>query len=133
MGCAAIWVPAVPPPTMSPTHPDMDPVWARCRTLDVPFVCHLGGGPLFLREGFAKNGKKIEAGRWAARRDPRQGLHGVHYRPEAFLSAMILDGVLEKLPAAARRSHRAGRDVGGAVAAASWISRRTPSCASSPT
>jgi uncharacterized protein len=61
-GCAAIWVPATPPPTMSPTHPDMDVVWAKLQELDVPFVTHLGGGQIFLREGFLNNGKKIEEG-----------------------------------------------------------------------
>ncbi|HEY2105832.1 MAG TPA: amidohydrolase family protein [Candidatus Binataceae bacterium] len=99
LGCAAIWVPAIPPPTMSPTHPDMDRVWARLQEEDVPFVLHLGGGPLFLREGFLKNGKKIEAGPLGGPDEIRSKDYMVmHYPAEAFLSAMILDGVLEKFP-----------------------------------
>ncbi len=99
LGCSAIWVPSIPPPTMSPTHPGMDRVWARLQDEDVPFVLHLGGGPLFLREGFAKNGKKIEAGPLGGPDEIRSKDYMVmHYPPEAFLSAMILDGVLEKFP-----------------------------------
>jgi predicted TIM-barrel fold metal-dependent hydrolase len=99
LGCAAIWVPAIPPPTMSPTHPDMDRVWARLQEEDVPFVLHLGGGPLFLRDGFRKNGKKIEAGPLGGPDEIRAKDYMVmHYPAEAFLSAMILDGVLEKFP-----------------------------------
>jgi predicted TIM-barrel fold metal-dependent hydrolase len=99
LGCAAIWVPAIPPPTMSPTHADMDRIWARLQDEDVPFVLHLGGGPLFLREGFLKNGKKIEAGPLGGPDEIRSKDYMVmHYPAEAFLSAMILDGVLEKFP-----------------------------------
>jgi predicted TIM-barrel fold metal-dependent hydrolase len=99
LGCSAIWVPAIPPPTMSPTHSDMDRIWARLQDEDVPFVLHLGGGPLFLREGFLKNGKKIEAGPLGGPDEIRSKDYMVmHYPAEAFLSAMILDGVLEKFP-----------------------------------
>ena len=66
LGCAAIWVPAIPPPTMSPTHPDMDRVWARLQDEDMPFVLHLGGGPLFLREGFREKRQEDRSrARWA--------------------------------------------------------------------
>ncbi len=98
-GCAAIWVPATPPPDRSPTHPDMDPVWATLQELDLPFLCHLGSGPIFLRERFAKNGKKVEAGPLGGADEIRAKDYMVcHYGTEAFLSAMILDGVLEKFP-----------------------------------
>jgi len=98
-GIATFWVPAVPPPTMSPTHPDMDPVWAKMQELDIPFMLHLGGGPLFLREGFLKNGKTIEAGPLGGTDEIRSKDYMVcHYGAEAFMSAMVLDGVLEKFP-----------------------------------
>ena len=98
-GVATFWIPAVPPPTMSPTHPDMDPVWAKLQELDVPFMLHLGGGPLFLREGFLKNGKQIEVGPLGGTDEIRSKDYMVcHYGAEAFMSAMVLDGVLEKFP-----------------------------------
>jgi len=99
-GCAAIWVPATPPPAMSPTHPDMDIVWATLQDLDVPFINHLGTGMIFLREGFAKNGKVIDPGPLGVGVDDIRAKDYVacHYGTEAFMSAMILDGVLEKFP-----------------------------------
>ena len=115
LGCGAIWVPAVPPPTMSPTHPDLDPVWERMQDLGVPFVLHLGGSPMFLRRGFAKNGRTTERGALAD--DIRAKEYAtIHFGPEAFMSAMILDGVLERFPRL-RGGRSAGRDLGGAMAA----------------
>jgi uncharacterized protein len=95
LGCGAIWIPAVPPPTMSPTHPDMDPVWAAMQDLDLPFVLHLGGSPLFLRRGFANNGKTVELAQIPDDIRAKEYM-GVHFGPEAFLSAMVLDGVLAR-------------------------------------
>jgi len=98
LGCATFWVASVPPPTMSPTHPDMDPVWQTFQELDVPFVTH-GAGALFLRDGFAKNGKVIEAGPLGGPDEIRsKDYMGAHYASEAFMSAMVLDGVFEKFP-----------------------------------
>ena len=98
LGCSTFWVASVPPPTMSPTHPDLDPVWATFQELDVPFVTH-GAGALFLREGFAKNGKVIEPGPLGGPDEIRaKDYMGAHYASEAFMSAMILDGVFEKFP-----------------------------------
>ena len=101
--------------------------------MDLPFITHLGGGQIFLREAFLNNGKQIEAG-------PLGGVDGirakdytvVHYGTEAFFSAMVLDGVLEKFP-----KLRGGAIEQGAIWAVPWIKRstspRTPSSASSLT
>lgn len=99
LGCAAIWIPSAPPPTMSPTHPLMDRVWARLQDADVPFVLHLGGGPLFMREAFNRNGRQIETGPLGGTEEIRAKEYmTAHYGCEAFLSAMVLDGVFERFP-----------------------------------
>jgi uncharacterized protein len=116
LGCATFWVDSVPPPTLSPTHPDMDPVWAKLQELDVPFVTH-GAGALFLREGFAKNGKVIEQGPLGGPDEIRSKDYMVsHYASEAFMSAMILDGVFEKFPGL-----RAGVIEQGAMWVVPWL------------
>jgi predicted TIM-barrel fold metal-dependent hydrolase len=97
LGCRAIWIPAVPPQTMSPTHPDMDPVWATLQELDIPFVLHLGGSPLFMRRAFANNGKTPQLAQIPDDIRAKEYM-SVHFGPEAFLSAMVLDGVLERFP-----------------------------------
>jgi uncharacterized protein len=116
LGCATFWVASVPPPTMSPTHPDMDPVWQTFQELDAPFVTH-GAGALFLREGFAKNGKVIEAGPFGGPDEIRsKDYMGAHYASEAFMSAMILDGVFDKFPRL-----RAGVIEQGAMWVVPWL------------
>ncbi len=42
-GVAALWVPSDAPGDFSPTHRDLDPVWARLAEAGVPFVLHVGG------------------------------------------------------------------------------------------
>ena len=46
------------------------PTWTwsgrRLQELDLPFICHLGGGQIFCARAFLKNGKQIEAGPLAA-------------------------------------------------------------------
>ena len=71
----------------------------------------------FLRDGFARNGKKIEAGPLGGPDEVRSKDYMVcHYGTEAFLSAMILDGVLEKFPRL-----RGGVIEQGALWAVPWI------------
>jgi uncharacterized protein len=99
MGCAAIWMPSAPPPTMSPTHPLLDRVWARLQDADVPFMLHLGGSPLYMRDAFRNNGRTIETGPLGGTEEIRAKEYmTAHYGCEAFLSAMVLDRVLERFP-----------------------------------
>jgi predicted TIM-barrel fold metal-dependent hydrolase len=99
MGCAAIWVPSAPPSTMSPTHPLLDRVWARLQDADTPFMLHLGGGPLLMRDAYRNNGRAIETGPLGGTEEIRAKEYmTAHYAGEAFLSAIVLDGVLERFP-----------------------------------
>src|SRR6516162_1949576 len=97
-GIAAVWVPSDAPGDFSPTHVDLDPVWARLAEAGVPFVLHVGGGKLLPR-AFHNNGRPR----------PRDWLGGgenlrskdfpvVHHSPERFLACMALDGVFERHP-----------------------------------
>ena len=97
-GVAAVWVPSDAPGNFSPTHVDVDPVWARLAEAGVPFVLHVGGGKLLPR-AFHNNGRSR----------PKDWLGGgenlrskdfpvVHHSPERFLACMALDGVFERHP-----------------------------------
>ncbi len=98
VGVAAVWVPSDAPGDFSPTHVDLDPVWARLAEAGVPFVLHVGGGKLLPR-AFHNNGRP----------QPKDWLGGgenlrskdfpvVHHSPERFLACMALDGVFERHP-----------------------------------
>jgi predicted TIM-barrel fold metal-dependent hydrolase len=97
-GVAALWVPSDAPGDFSPTHVDLDPVWARLAEARVPFVLHVGGGKL-LPKAFHCNGLP----------QPKDWLGGgenlrakdfpvLHHSPERFLACMALDGVFERHP-----------------------------------
>ena len=97
-GVAAVWVPSDAPGDFSPTHVDLDPVWARLAEAGVPFVLHVGGGRL-LPKAFHRNGTPR----------PKDWLGGgenlrakdfpvLHHSPERFLACMTLDGVFERHP-----------------------------------
>ncbi len=97
-GVAALWVPSDAPGAFSPTHVDLDPVWARLAEAGVPFVLHVGGGRL-LPKAFHENGRPR----------PKDWLGGgenlrakdfpvLHHSPERFLACMVLDGVFERHP-----------------------------------
>jgi uncharacterized protein len=98
-GVAAVWVPSDAPGDFSPTHVDLEPVWARLAEAGVPFVLHVGGGKLLPRS-FHNNGRPR----------PKDWLGGgenlrskdfpvLHHSPERFLACMTLDGVFERHPA----------------------------------
>ena len=98
LGSPPLWVPSDAPGDFSPTHVDLDPVWARLAEAGVPFVLHVGGGKL-LPKAFHNNGRPR----------PKDWLGGgenlrskdfpvLHHSPERFLACMALDGVFERHP-----------------------------------
>jgi predicted TIM-barrel fold metal-dependent hydrolase len=98
-GCGAILVPSHPPRTHSPTHPDLDGVWARLQDAAVPLTLHVGGGGRPLRPSFHENGRPKPTDFLGGGENIRSKDYMVlHNPPEVFIAAMILDGVFEKFP-----------------------------------
>ena len=124
LGSKLVWVPARAPADVSPGHNQHDWFWARLAERGVPFVLHVGSGPLPI------------ASEWTNRRprtaDPRAGARGDHVeRPDGGVST---DRALpvrvdtrrraRASSAAARRRHRDGRRLGAADAAQARPRRR---------
>lgn len=97
-GCAAIHIPSLPPREKSPTHPDYDRVWARLQDLNVPFMLHVGGGGRPVSRAFHKNGRPVTDFLGGGENIRSKDFMAIHYGPETFLSAMVLDGIFEKFP-----------------------------------
>ena len=98
-GCGAILVPSHPPRTHSPTHPDLDGVWARLQDAGVPLMLHVGGGGRPLRRSFHENGRPKPTDFLGGGENIRSKDYMVlHNPPEIFIAAMVLDGVFEKFP-----------------------------------
>lgn len=97
MGCAAIHVPSLPPRDgVSPTHPDHHPLWALLEESDVPFVLHIGGGGRLTRPAFHRNGIEVTDFPGGGENVRSKDYIAISHPPEAFLAAMVMDGILER-------------------------------------
>jgi predicted TIM-barrel fold metal-dependent hydrolase len=99
-GLAAVWVPHRPCGERSPGHVDLDPFWARLAESGTPFLLHVGGAPLQLAKAWMNNGRPPTKDWLGGGENLRtKDIALLHEGPEAFLTMMILDGVLERHPA----------------------------------
>jgi uncharacterized protein len=99
LGSAAVLFPSAPPRgNLSPTHPDYDGVWSTLAERGVPFVLHVGGGGQAVRPLFHRNGKSVTDLFGGGENIRSKDYMGIYHGPEIFLSAMVLDGVLERHP-----------------------------------
>lgn len=99
LGLGVAWLPARAPGGRSPGHVDHEPLWAQLAEAGMPFVLHVGSGPIPIADEWLNDGRP-------ERRTARGGGEVVGskdmtviYQPaERFLSILVLDGVLESFP-----------------------------------
>jgi len=95
----AVWVPHRPSGDRSPGHVDFDPFWAQLAEAGIPFVLHVGGAPLQLAKAWMNNGRPPTKDWLGGGENLRtKDVALLHEGPEAFLTMMVLDGVLERHP-----------------------------------
>ncbi|HEY2178959.1 MAG TPA: amidohydrolase family protein [Caulobacteraceae bacterium] len=98
-GLAAVWVPHRPCGDRSPGHVDLDPFWARLAESGTPFALHVGGAPLQLARAWMNNGRAPTKDWLGGGENLRtKDIALLHEGPEAFLTMLVLDGVLERHP-----------------------------------
>ena len=98
-GLKAVWVPHRPCGDRSPGHVDLDPFWARLAESGTPFVLHVGGAPLQLARAWMNNGRAPTKDWLGGGENLRtKDIALLHEGPEAFLTMLVLDGVLERHP-----------------------------------
>ncbi|QUD89353.1 amidohydrolase family protein [Phenylobacterium montanum] len=98
-GLGAVWVPHRPCGDRSPGHVELDPFWARLAESGVPFVLHVGGAPLQLAKAWMNNGRPPTKDWLGGGENLRtKDIALLHEGPEAFLTMLVLDGVLERHP-----------------------------------
>jgi predicted TIM-barrel fold metal-dependent hydrolase len=99
LGSSAVLLASAPPKdNLSPTHPDYDGVWRALEARDVPFMLHIGGGGRAIRPAFHRNGKVVTDFLGGGENVRSKDYMGLAHSPEIFLSALVLDGVLERFP-----------------------------------
>ena len=98
-GLEAAWIPHRPCGERSPGHVDLDPFWARLAESGTPFLLHVGGAPLQLAKAWMNNGRPPTKDWLGGGENLRtKDIALLHEGPEAFLTMLILDGVLERHP-----------------------------------
>ena len=99
LGLRAMWIPHRLANGHSPGHIDLDPLWARFVEHRVPFLLHVGGAPLTVEPGWLDNGRPLPNDWLGGGENIRsKDMIGLHHTSEQFLSALVLDGVLERFP-----------------------------------
>jgi uncharacterized protein len=115
-GAAALLVSSAPQRGHSPSHVDLDPVWAVAQEAGVPIVFHVGGGGRLLDPAYFRNGLPVPPDFHGG----DENFRSVDYMaipgpPAQTLATMVFDGVLERFP-----DLRIGVIEQGAVWVPSW-------------
>ena len=98
LGLGLVWIPARAPGGRAPGHPLHDPFWARLAERRIPFVLHVGSGPLQIGPAWMNDGRPPDEQMVGAEIIGSKDFMTVHHPAQRFLSVLILDGVLERHP-----------------------------------
>lgn len=96
MGLGSVWIPARAPGGRAPGHPTHDRFWARLAERGVPFVLHVGSGPLQIGAAWMDDGRAPDEQMVGAEIIGSKDFMTVHHPAQRFLSVLVLDGVLER-------------------------------------
>jgi predicted TIM-barrel fold metal-dependent hydrolase len=118
LGCGAVLVPSHPGRGVSPTHPEYDRFWSILEERNVPFMIHIGGSGRALKKAFHDNGRPTTDFLGGGENVRGKDYMVISQVPEQFLSAMVLDGVLEAHP-----QLRGGCIEQGAMFVVPWMRR----------
>ncbi|MEZ5229389.1 MAG: amidohydrolase family protein [Acidimicrobiales bacterium] len=98
MGLRLVWIPARAPGGSAPGHPRNERFWARLAECGMPFVLHVGSGPLSIGSSWMDDGRLPDEQMVGAEVIGSKDFMVVHHPAMRFLSALVLDGVLERHP-----------------------------------
>jgi predicted TIM-barrel fold metal-dependent hydrolase len=98
LGLGLVQLPARAPGGRAPGHRDHDPFWARLAERGVPFVLHVGSGPLPIGDEWMNDGRTPGEQMIGAEIIGSKDFMVVYHSAERFLSVLVLDGVLERHP-----------------------------------
>jgi predicted TIM-barrel fold metal-dependent hydrolase len=95
-GLKLVWLPARAPAGRSPGHSDCDAIWATLAERGMPFVLHVGSGPLPIGDEWMENGRESVEAVKGAEIITAKDFMVVQHAHARFLAAVVLDGVLER-------------------------------------
>jgi uncharacterized protein len=97
LGLGAAWIAADPPGGRSPGHPAHEAIWADLAARAMPFILHVGSSPLQIPAPWMNDGypDRVTA-RGGAEVIGSKDLTVIHHAAQRFISALVLDGVLDR-------------------------------------
>lgn len=117
MGAAALLVASGCPPTHSPSHGALDPVWAQAQEAGIPVVFHVGGTGDVIDFNYFRNGEPVPPDFHGGEENFRSvDYMGIPVQPAQTLATMIFDGVFDRFP-----QLRVGVIEQGAIWVPSWM------------
>ena len=97
LGLGAVWIAVDAPGGRSPGHPDHEPIWATLAERQMPFILHVGSGSLAIPDAWMNDGRPEQpTARGGAEVIGSKDLTVIHHSAHRFVSALVLDGVLER-------------------------------------
>jgi predicted TIM-barrel fold metal-dependent hydrolase len=115
-GAAALLVASGCPPSHSPSHIGLDPVWAAASDARIPIVLHVGGTGQLIDPNYFNNGLPVPHDFHGGDENFRSvDYMGIPAPPAQTLATMIFDGVFERFP-----ELRVGVIEQGAIWVPSW-------------
>ncbi|GJM37434.1 MAG: amidohydrolase [Acidimicrobiales bacterium] len=98
-GAGALLVASGCPPDHSPSHRELDRVWAQAEEARIPVVFHVGGTGELLDPAYFNNGLPIPPDFHGGEENFRSvDYMGIAHPPMQTLATLIFDGVLERFP-----------------------------------
>ncbi|HEY0646963.1 amidohydrolase family protein [Phenylobacterium sp.] len=98
MGCKALVIPSRPPPGFSPSHVELDPLWAVAEEAGVPILFHVGGEEK-MAKAYIENGlpyvKDFHGG---DENFTSLTFMAIPLSVWQTLSALVIDGVFDRFP-----------------------------------
>jgi predicted TIM-barrel fold metal-dependent hydrolase len=98
-GARALLIASACPPTHSPSHINLFPVWQQAEAAGIPIVMHVGGGGRLLSPAYFENGlppvKDFHGGDENFRSVDYMAIPGP---PAQTLATLIIDGIMERFP-----------------------------------
>jgi predicted TIM-barrel fold metal-dependent hydrolase len=98
-GCKALMIPSACPRNHSPSHTGLFPLWDQAQDAGLPIIFHVGGGGQLLDPKYFENGlPKIKDFHGGDENFRSVDYMSIPYPPMQSLTALILDGILDRYP-----------------------------------
>ena len=117
MGADALLVASGCPPSHSPSHRALDPVWATAQEAGVPIVFHVGGTGDLIDRNYFVNGLPVPPDFHGGEENFRSvDYMAIPFPPMQTIATMVFDGVFDRFP-----ELRVGVIEQGAIWVPSWM------------